>query len=98
MAGLCVASMAFALESGVITSIEIISTGTPANDMVLVFGNFTPATGCTYNAFVLVASDSYFNQTFAALLSAKAAGTPIQYEHVFCTPSGYSRGDLYIVN
>jgi hypothetical protein len=42
MTGLCVMSMAFALEGGTITSIEAISTGAPGNDMVLVFGNFAP--------------------------------------------------------
>jgi hypothetical protein len=88
------------LLSGTITKIETISTGTTSNDMVLVFGTFT--TGCTYSAFVLISSDNYFSQTYAAMLAAKVAGTTIQYDHVYCVTSGasagYSRGDMYISN
>jgi hypothetical protein len=81
---------------GAITDIRIINSGS-AGDVVIVYGNFVPATGCTYNAFMLPKSDAYHTQTYAAMLMAKATNTPIKYLHVYCTPDGYSRGNEYIV-
>src|SRR4051794_27605707 len=53
---------------GNVTDIQIRAAG-DANDGVIVWGTF--ATGCTYNAFVIGASDPYFKETYASLLAAK---------------------------
>ena len=78
---------------GAITDIQIVAAG-DANDKIVVWGTFT--TGCTYNGFILTATDPYFKETYATMLAAKMAGTPIKYLHIYCHTSGLSRGNGYM--
>jgi hypothetical protein len=80
---------------GTISEIQVVANGN-ADDKILVFGTFTPATGCTNNAFMLISTDHYFAQTFAMLLSAQMSGSTIKYLHSFCL-NGYGRGNGYAV-
>jgi hypothetical protein len=88
-----------AQESGTITTIQVASTGVPANDGVFVTGDFTPATGCTNNGFVLIPSDDNFAQSYAGLLAAEVSGRAIQWVFVYCVTSGafagYARAHSY---
>jgi hypothetical protein len=82
---------------GTITDIQIIATG-GAGDKVAVYGNFSPSMGCTYNGFFLLASDSYFSQSYAALLLAKATGATVRFTFSYCdSASGFGRGNSYTV-
>lgn len=79
-------------KQGTISEIYVVGEG-GANDKIVVVGTFT--SGCTYNGFMLGSTDAYFAQIYAALLSAKLAGTPVQYFHVYCHSSGYARANQY---
>jgi hypothetical protein len=68
-----------------------------AGDKLIVYASFSPATGCTSNAFVFFSSDPYYKETYAAMLLAKATGKSIRYLHVYCTAEGYSRGNEYML-
>ena len=63
---------------GTITEIRVISTGNPSNDGILVLGTFSPSLGCTNSGFMLFSGDAYFNQSYAALIAAKASGLPVK--------------------
>jgi hypothetical protein len=95
-----VTGQAVAQQTGTITSIQVVSTGTTANDGVLVLGNFSPTSGCTENGFLVVSTDDYFSQTVAMLYAAKATGASIQWTFVYCITSGpftgYARAHAYI--
>jgi hypothetical protein len=58
-------------------------------------GTFSPSLGCTHSGFMLFASDSYFNQSYALLLAAKASGATIKFVHSYCLANGYARGNGY---
>jgi hypothetical protein len=78
------AAMANTVVQGHLTSIQVIATQTSA-DAVAVHGNFTPATGCGSDDFVLVSTDSYFSQSYAVLLMALATGATVQIVFVDCS-------------
>jgi hypothetical protein len=77
---------------GTVQEVRVIANGN-ASDKVVVF--ISVSTGCTYNAFMLISSDAFFNQSYALLLAAKATGAQIKYDHSFCDSSGYARGNQY---
>ena len=79
---------------GNVTDIQIMAAGN-SSDGVVVWGTF--ATGCTYNAFVIGATDPYFKETYASMLAAKLSGTPIKFLNVYCLSSGFARGNGYTV-
>lgn len=101
---ICVAAMlcvspAFAdtWAEGTIIEIRVISTGTPSNDGIIVLGTFTPSLGCTSSGFMLFTGDAYFNQSYAALLAAKASGSRVKLLNWYCMPNGYGRGNGYAI-
>ncbi len=81
--------------TGTITELRVIASGTPSNDGIAVFGNFTPSMGCANNAFMFFSTDPYFKESYAALLAAKVSGQPIKFAFSFCTSAGYGRGNAY---
>lgn len=78
-----------------ITEIRVIATGTPANDGIVVLGTFTPTLGRTNSRFMLFTGDSYFKESYAALLAAKASGSRVKLLDWYCMPNGYGRGNGY---
>lgn len=77
---------------GTITEIRVVSDG--VSNYILVTGNFTPATGCTNNGFMLLSGDAYFAQSYALLLAAQVSGSTVKYLHSYCNgPNG--RGNSY---
>lgn len=78
---------------GNISEINLINDG--SNDGVYVTGSF--AAGCTYNGFVIYATDPYFQQVYATLLTAKATGRQVKFMNVYCHSSGYARGNQYAI-
>ena len=94
-------SASFAQETGTINAIQVVSTGTSSNDGILVTGNFSPATGCPTNGFLILSSDDYYTAIYAALLSAQAQGSTIQWQFVYCITTspftGYARANGYTV-
>lgn len=79
---------------GQVTELRVIATGVGEDKIVV----FTTATiGCTYNAFHLLSSDSFFKETYALLLAAKASGQTIKFDHVYCHSNGYSRANQFSV-
>jgi hypothetical protein len=95
---LCV-SPAFAdtWAEGAISEIRVLSTGTPANDGIVVLGTFAPSLGCTNNGFMLFSSDANFKESYAALLTAKASGLRVKLLNWYCMPNGYARGNGYAI-
>ena len=82
---------------GIVTEIQIIAAGN-ANDRINVIGNFNPTTGCAINGFELGSGDSFFKQSFAAILTAKATGTPLKVLVSYCdTTTGFARANGYSV-
>jgi hypothetical protein len=79
---------------GTVQEIRTISVNN-ADDKVVVF--ISAATGCTYDAFLLLVSDPYFKETYALLLSAKVTGAQVKYDHSYCHSSGYARGNQYSI-
>lgn len=65
-----------------------------AEPAIFVRGVFTPALPCPQQGFFLIASDPLLQETVAIIIAAKAAGTPLGYNHVYCYSNGYSRGDV----
>ena len=82
---------------GAITEIRVIATGTPANDGIVVLGTFSPVLGCPNSGFMLFSGDPYFNQSYAALLAAKASGAHVKILNWYCLPNGYARGNGYAI-
>jgi hypothetical protein len=76
-------AIANTVVQGKLTSVQVISSGT--SSAVAVHGNFTPATGCGSDDFVLVSADSYFSQSYAVLLTALATGATVQIVFVDCS-------------
>jgi hypothetical protein len=80
---------------GNITEIQIMAAGN-TNDKIVVWGTF--ATGCTFNAFELIPTDSLFKQSYAAFLTAKATSVPIKVLICCCDPTnGFARANGYSV-
>ena len=75
---------------GTVQEVRVIANGT-ADDKIVVF--ISASTGCTYNAFVLSLNDSYFRESYSMLLTAKATGALIKYDHSYCHSSGFARGN-----
>jgi hypothetical protein len=82
---------------GAVTEIRVIATGTPANDGIVVLGTFSPSLGCTNSGFMLFSGDPYFNQSYAALLAAKASGAHVKILNWYCLPNGYARANGYAI-
>jgi hypothetical protein len=82
---------------GAISEIRVLSTGTPANDGIIVLGTFSPSLGCTNNGFMLFSGDVNFKESYAALLAAKASGLRVKFLHSFCMTNGYARGNGYAI-
>lgn len=72
------------------------STEPAPGPRIIVIGTFTPTLPCPSQAFMVLKDDLMFNATFAMLLAAQHTGTPVRYEHIYCTTSGVSRGKDYI--
>jgi hypothetical protein len=79
---------------GTVTEITISATGS-GSDMIYVKGTF--ATGCAENGFLLLGTDVFFKETYAALLAAKVSGSPVKFLNVYCHSSGYARGNGYSI-
>ena len=82
---------------GTVTEIRVLSTGTPANDGIVVLGTFTPSLGCTNSGFMIFTADAYFKEAYAALLAAKASGSHVKLLNWYCMPNGYARGNGYAI-
>lgn len=82
---------------GTVTEIRVISTGTPANDGIIVLGTFNPTLGCTNSGFMIFSGDPYFSQSYAAILTAQATGAQVKILNWYCMPNGYARGNGYAV-
>jgi hypothetical protein len=82
---------------GTISEIRVISTGTASNDGIVVLGTFSPSLGCTNSGFMLFAGDPYFNQSYAALLTAQANGSHVRFLNWYCMPNGYARANGYSI-
>jgi hypothetical protein len=80
---------------GQVTEVRVVATGTPSEDKIVVFT--TATTGCPQNGFFLVSSDAFFKESYALLLTAKAAGQTIKFDHVYCHANGLSRSNQYSV-
>jgi hypothetical protein len=99
--GLFIVSVAFAdtLIVGPVTDVQVISNGNSA-DKVVVYGNFTPSTGCpTNNAVELINTDNYYKESYALLLAAKLSGTPVRISFSFCdSNTGLGRANGYTIS
>ena len=83
---------------GPITDVQVIANGN-SGDRVVVYGNFSPATGCTYNAVELVSTDPYYKESYALLLSAKITGAPVKIVFSYCDPNnGFGRANGYTIS
>ena len=60
---------------GTVQDVRVIATGNPSDDKIVVF--ISASTGCTYNAFLLLATDPYFKESYSMLLSAKTTGMQV---------------------
>jgi hypothetical protein len=90
------APAAAAWIQGAVQEIRVIANGN-ADDKIVVF--ISTPTGCTYNGFMLLLNDPYFKESYSLMLSAKALGAQIKYDHSYCHSSGFARGNQYsIVN
>lgn len=78
---------------GTIQEIRFVTQTQTSSDTIVVWISAT--TGCTHNAFILTATDVFLKEIYATLLAAKVTGKPIWYEHIYCTASGFSRGNQY---
>ena len=79
--------------SGTIADIKIVNDG--SNDGVYIDTGFS--TGCTFNGFLIVSIDPYFQQIYAQLLTAKATGRQISIYSVSCHASGYARSTVVYI-
>ena len=76
---------------GNITGINTINNGSIDG----VYVDMNAATGCTYNSFVLYATDPLFEQVYAQILTAQATGRLFRFYSVYCTAGGWARGNEY---
>jgi hypothetical protein len=87
-------SVAESWVQGQVTEIVIFSPGN-GTDAIYVKGIFS--TGCAENGFLILSSDAYFKETYAAMLAAKLSGTTIKFLNVYCMSNGYARGNGYSI-
>jgi hypothetical protein len=71
------------------------STEPAPGPRIIVYGTFSPALPCAAQAFMVLRDDPLFQETYAMILTAQHTGTPIQYEHIYCSTDGVSRGSNY---
>ena len=84
--------------TGNITDIQVLANGN-SSDKVVVYGTFSPPTGCAYNAVELGSTDNYFKESYAALLAARLANTPVKILFSYCdTTTGFGRANSYMVS
>jgi hypothetical protein len=88
------ATLANTWIQGQVTEIVIMAPGN-GTDMIYIKGTFP--TGCAENGFLILSSDAYFKETYAAMLAAKLSGTTIKFLNVYCHSSGYARGNGYSI-
>jgi hypothetical protein len=77
---------------GVVQEVRVIANNN-SDDKVVVF--ISTPTGCAYNAFMLLPTDTFFKESYGLLLAAKATGQPIKFDYSYCHSSGYARGNQY---
>ncbi len=77
--------------TGTITDIKIVNDG--SNNGVYVGTSFS--TGCSYNGFLMVSTDPYFDHIYAQIVTAKATGRQITIYTVYCHASGYARASVF---